>query len=109
LIKTLKALCLAFSCLSLAFSRLSCSVSFLICSISSSIPRTGRQLRVDNHCRHRGSDEGDAPLLLEADAAAEDGDVVIGGKESDQADAQTATGLDCTEVIQAGPGALWCW
>jgi hypothetical protein len=113
LIKTLKAL-------SLAFSRLSCSVSFLICSISISISRTGRQLRVapkrravfnesDKNDRHRGSDEGDAPLLLETDAAAEDGDVVIGGKESDQAENQTATGLDGTEVIQAGPGALWCW
>ena len=120
LIKTLKALSLAFSCLSLAFSRLSCSVSSLICSISISIPRTGRQLRVapkrravfnesDKNDRHRGSDEGDAPLLLEADAAAEDGDLVIGGKESDQAENQTATGLDGTEVIQAGPGALWCW
>ncbi|MCX5953189.1 MAG: hypothetical protein NTZ40_06795 [Cyanobacteria bacterium] len=96
-----KALPLAFSCLSLAFSSLSCS-------ISSSISRTGRQLRVDNHCRHRGSDEGDAPLLLEADVVAEGGDVVIGGKESDQAEKQTATGLDGTEVIQAGPGALWC-
>ena len=141
MIKTLKALCLAFSCLSLAFSRLSCSVSFLICSlslltrkislsisfircsaslsfclerclicsISSSISRTGRQLRVDNHCRHRGSDEGDAPLLLEADVVAGEGDVVIGGKQGNQTEKQTAAGLDGTEVIQAGPGALWCW
>jgi hypothetical protein len=45
-------------------------------------------------------------LLLETDTAAEGGDVVIGRKESDQADAQTATGLDGTEVIQAGPSAL---
>ena len=122
-----KALPLAFSCLSLAFSRLSCSVSLsicfircsaslsfclercLICSISSSIPRTGRQLRVDKNDRHRGSDEGDAPLLLEADAAAEGGDVVIGGKESDQAKDHSPAGLDGTEVIQAGPGALLCW
>jgi hypothetical protein len=127
LIKALKAL-------SLAFSRLSCSVSFsicfvlasirfircsaslsfclercLICSISSSISRTGRQLRVDKNCRHRGSDEGDAPLLLEADAAAEGGDVVIGGKECDQAKDHSAAGLDGTEVVQAGPGALSCW
>jgi hypothetical protein len=120
LIKALKALSLAFSCLSLAFSRLSCSVSFLICSISISIPRTGRQLRVapkwravfnesDNHCRHRGSDEGDAPLLLEADVVTGDGDVVIGGIQGDQAEDQTAASLDGTEVIQAGPGALLCW
>jgi hypothetical protein len=121
-----KALPLAFSCLSLAFSRLSCSVSLsicfirctaslsfclercLICSISSSIPRTGRQLRVDKNDRHRGSDEGDTPLLLEGDAAAEGVDVVIGGKESDQAKDHSPAGLDGTEVIQAGPGALSC-
>jgi hypothetical protein len=109
LIKTLKAL-------SLAFSRLSCSVSLsiclercLICSISSSIPRTGRQLRVDKNDRHRGSDKGDAPLLLEADVVAGEGDVVIGGKQGDQAKDHSPTGLDGTEVIQAGPGALWCW
>jgi hypothetical protein len=118
LIKTLKALSLAFSrlscsvSLSICFIRCSASLSFclercLICSISSSIPRTGRQLRIDNHCRHRGSDEGDAPLLLEADTAAEGGDVVIGGKECDQAKDHSPTGLDGTEVIQAGPGALW--
>ena len=122
-----KALPLAFSCLSLAFSRLSCSVSLsicfircsaslsfclercLICSISSSIPRTGRQLRVDKNCRHRGKDEGDAPLLLEADTAAEGGDVVIGGKESDQSKDHSPAGLDGTEVVQAGPGSLGCW
>ena len=107
---------MAFSCLSLAFSRLSCSVSLsiclercLICSISSSIPRTGRQLRVDKNDRHRGSDEGDAPLLLEADVVAGEGDVVIGGKQGDQAEDQAAAGLEGTEVIQAGPGALLCW
>ncbi len=122
-----KALPLAFSCLSLAFSRLSCSVSLsicfirctaslsfclercLICSISSSIPRTGRQLRVDKNDRHRGSDEGDTPLLLEGDAAAEGVDVVIGGKESDQAKDHPPAGLDGTEVIQAWPGALLYW
>jgi hypothetical protein len=48
-------------------------------------------------------------LLLEADAAAEGGDVVIGGKECDQAKDHSPAGLDGTEVIQAGPGALWCW
>jgi len=125
LIKALKALSLAFSRLScsvslsicfvlssICFIRCSASLSFclercLICSISSSISRTGRQLRIDNHCRHRGSDEGDAPLLLEADTAAEGGDVVIGGKECHQANDHSPAGLDGTEVIQAGPGALW--
>jgi hypothetical protein len=115
LIKALKAL-------SLAFSRLSSSISFsislvrcsvrcercLICSISISIPRTGRQLRVDKNDRHRGSDEGDAPLLLDADGAAGEVDVVIGGKQGDQTKDQAAAGLDGTEVIEAGPGAQWC-
>ena len=96
-----KALPLAFSCLSLAFSRLSCSVSFLICSISSSIPRTGRQLRVDKNCRHRGSDENDAPLLLELEVVAGDGDVVIGGEQGDQAEGQAADGLGDAEAIEA--------
>ena len=99
----------ALKAFSLAFSRLSCSVSFLICSVSLSISRTGRQLSIDKNCRHRGNDEKDSPLLLETDAAAEGGDVVIGGKESDQAEDQTTAGLDGTEVIQSGPGALWCW
>jgi hypothetical protein len=45
-------------------------------------------------------------LLLEGDATAEGGDVVIGGKQSNQAEDQTAPGLDGTEVIQAGPSAL---
>jgi len=64
-------------------------------------------LSIDNNCRQRGSDEKDSPLLLERDAAAEGGDVVIGGKECDQAKDHSPAGLDGTEVIQAGPGALW--
>jgi hypothetical protein len=64
-------------------------------------------MRIDNQCRHRGNDEKDSPLLLETDAAAEGGDVAIGGKQSDQAEEQSATGLDGTELIQAWPGALW--
>jgi hypothetical protein len=48
-------------------------------------------------------------LLLETDVVAEGGDVVIGGKQSDQAEDQTAAGLNGTELIQAGPGALWCF
>jgi hypothetical protein len=47
-------------------------------------------LSIDNNCRQRGSDERDSPLLLERDTAAEDGDVVIGGEESDQAEHETA-------------------
>ena len=45
-------------------------------------------------------------MLLETDAAAEGGDVVIGGKHSDQAKDHSPTGLNGTEVIEAGPCAL---
>jgi hypothetical protein len=45
-------------------------------------------------------------LLLELERVAGDGDVVIGGEESDQAEDQAAAGLDGTEAIEAGPGAL---
>jgi hypothetical protein len=45
-------------------------------------------------------------LLLEAHTAAEGGDVVIRGKECDQAKDHSPTGLDGTEVIQTKPGAL---
>jgi hypothetical protein len=45
-------------------------------------------------------------LLLETDVVAEGGDVVIGGKQSDQAEDHSPAGLDGTEVIQAEPGAL---
>ena len=48
-------------------------------------------------------------MLLETDAAAEGGDVVIGGKECDQAKDHSPNGLDGTEVIQAGPGAFCYW
>jgi hypothetical protein len=65
-------------------------------------------LSVDKNDRHRGSDEGDAPLLLEADALAGEADVVIGREQGDQAEDQAAAGLEGTEKIQAGPGAQWC-
>ncbi|MCX5953330.1 MAG: hypothetical protein NTZ40_07525 [Cyanobacteria bacterium] len=51
-------------------------------------------MRVDKNDRHRGSDAGDAPLLLDREAAAGDGDVVIGGEQGDQAEDQTANGLN---------------
>jgi hypothetical protein len=45
-------------------------------------------------------------LLLERDAAAEDGDVVIGGEESDQAESDAAEHLEAAEAIEAQP-ARW--
>jgi len=50
-------------------------------------------LSIDNRCRNRGSDARDSPLLLEADAVAGEGDVVIGRKQGDQAKNETTDGL----------------
>ncbi len=47
-------------------------------------------------------------MLLEADALAGEGEVVIGGEQGDQAEDQDAAGLDGTEKIKAGPRAHWC-
>ena len=45
-------------------------------------------------------------MLLERDAAAEDGDVVIGGKEGDQAEGEATDGLGDTEPVKPeGAGA----
>ena len=59
-------------------------------------------MSIDSHCRHRGKDENDAPLLLQLEAAAEEADVVIGGKQGDQAEGQAAEGLDPAEAIETG-------
>ncbi|MFN7871993.1 MAG: hypothetical protein ACK5QQ_07330 [Cyanobacteriota bacterium] len=63
-------------------------------------------MSIDKNCRQRGSDERDSPLLLERDAAAEDGDVVIGGKEGDQAEGKAAEHLEAAEAVEAQP-ARW--
>ena len=58
-------------------------------------------MSIDKNCRHRGSDEGDAPLLGDGDGAAGEGEVVIGGKESDQPQHQAADGLDEAESVKS--------
>jgi hypothetical protein len=62
-------------------------------------------LSIDNNCRQRGSDENDSPLLLESDGAAEEGDVVIGGEEGNQAEGKAAEHLEHAEVVEAQPAA----
>jgi hypothetical protein len=62
-------------------------------------------LSIDNHCRHRGNDENDPPLLLELEAAAGDADVVIGGEQGDQADGKPAEGLSGAEAVESSPGS----
>ncbi|MFZ9753937.1 MAG: hypothetical protein ACO3B3_10355 [Cyanobium sp.] len=62
-------------------------------------------MSIDNNCRQRGSDERDSPLLLESDGAAEEGDVVIGGEQGDQAEGDAAEHLEHTQAIEAQPAA----
>ena len=111
LIKALKAFSLALILLSCSVALSIRSLSFLtrkislsICLVRSSISRTGRQLSIDNNCRHRGGDAGDSPLLGEGDGVPEEGEVVIGGKESDQTEHAATQRLGEAKAIQAGPG-----
>jgi hypothetical protein len=48
-------------------------------------------------------------LLLELEGAAGDGDVVIGGKQGNQAEGDAAEHLEYTQAIKAQPAAgRWC-
>ena len=48
-------------------------------------------------------------MLLELEGAAGEGDVVIGGKQGNQAEHEAAQGLEHTQAIQAQLGAgRWC-
>ena len=95
---------LASSSASRAFSLLSCAISFSMSGLR-------RQLSVDKNERHRGSDAPDAPLLREREGAGGEGDVVIGGEQSDQGDHNSADGLDPALAIKNADGwgewALW--
>jgi hypothetical protein len=57
-------------------------------------------LSIDNHKRQRGSDEADAPLLLEGEETAGDGDVVIGGEKGDQGNDGTGDDLQKALAIE---------
>ncbi|MFZ9754200.1 MAG: hypothetical protein ACO3B3_11700 [Cyanobium sp.] len=125
MIKALKAFCLALSRLSCSVSLLICSLSFLTrkislsscfirhscCSLRCSKSGSRRQFSnccaeafgYDKNCRHRGSDASDSPLLLEVDGAADDGDVVIGGEQGDQAENKATDGLGEAETVEAEP------
>ena len=65
-------------------------------------------MSVDKNERHRGSDAGDAPLLGDGEVAPGKGDVVIGGKEGDQAEGKATDGLGDTESVKA-KGAQTEW
>jgi hypothetical protein len=58
-------------------------------------------LSIDKNQRRRGSDEPDAPLLLDRDGAIAEGDVVIGGKQRNQGDHGAGGGLQQALAIEA--------
>ena len=108
----------AFSLLSRSVSVSICSDSFLrcfirnsccilrcsYCSISFSTPGSRRQLSVCIHNRHRGSDAPDAPLLLELETGAGgEGDVVIGGEKSNQANNAANNGFQQGFAVEPQP------
>ncbi len=57
-------------------------------------------MSIDKNDRHSGCDEKDAPLLGDGEVVASEGDVVIGGKDCDQADDKAADGLGGPEAIE---------
>ncbi|MFI0404023.1 MAG: hypothetical protein ACH34U_14060 [Cyanobium sp.] len=57
-------------------------------------------MSIDNHCRHRGSDERDAQLLLKVEGVSGEGDVVIGGEERDQAEGKAANGFRQPQPVE---------
>ena len=81
-------------------SILSCSISLLSQPKRRSSSGSRRQFSIDNHIRHRGSDEPDPPLLIEADADREETGVVIGAEQGNEADQHTANGLNPTLAIK---------
>jgi hypothetical protein len=68
-------------------------------------------LSIDKNDRHRGSDEGDAPLLGDGDVAPGDGEVVIRGEKGDQAEGKATDGLGEAEPVEreARPRGRCCW
>ena len=81
------------SCFDLCFER----------SICISTTGSRRQLSIDKNERKGDNDEPDAPLLGEGENSAWEGDVVIGRKESDQANDTANDGLQQGFAIEPQP------
>jgi hypothetical protein len=111
------SICFSIRSLFCLSRKIAISVSLVRCLISlirCSYPGSRRQFSIDKNDRHRGSDAGYSPLLLDWEAAAGEGDVVTGRKQGDQTENQSANGLGKTKPVQtetvaAGPGALQLW
>jgi hypothetical protein len=84
-------------------------MSLSSCFSRISLAGSRRQLSIDKNERKGGSDEPDAPLLLERELALGEGDVVIGGEERDQANNTGNDGFqDCFAVEPQPPPGQRC-
>ena len=93
-----------------ALSLFSCSISLSSCfeRFSSSFSRISlagsrRQLSIRKNERNGGSDEPDAPLLLDLELAVGEVDVVIGRKQSNQANDSANKGFQQGFAIEPQP------
>jgi hypothetical protein len=85
---------------------MSFSSCFVLCSeraICISTTGSRRQLSIRKNKRKRDSDEPDAPLLLERELAVGEVDVVIGGKQSNQANNTANNGFQEGFAIKPQP------
>ena len=82
------------------FSR---SFSLFSCSICISLAGSRRQLSIRKNERKGGSDEPDAPLLLERELTLGEGDVVIGGEKSNQTNNSANKGFQNCLAVEPQP------
>ena len=77
--------------------------SFSSCILRCSAAGSRRQLSIDKNERKGESDEPDAPLLLERELAVGEADVVIGRKQSNQANDSANKGFQKGFAIEPKP------
>ena len=90
-----------------SISLLSCFVLCFERSICISLAGSRRQLSIDKNERKGESDEPDAPLLLERELAEGEVDVVIGGKQSNQANNTANKGFQQGFAVKPKPQQGW--
>lgn len=86
-----------------ALSFFSCSMSLSSSFSRISLAGSRRQLSIRKNERNGGSDEPDAPLLLERELAVGEVDVVIGRKQSNQANDSANKGFQQGFAIEPQP------
>jgi len=85
------------------------SISLSSCFSRISLSGSRRQLSIRKNERKGGSDEPDTPLLLERELAVGEGDVVIGRKQSNQANNAANNGFQQGFAVEPQPPpGQWC-